>query len=131
MRALIDAIIALLKTAGYTAYWVDVPAKPSYPYVLLWGPSWGTGEQSLSADDSLEVHVYATCVAVTPANALDVSKYVRKALHGSMPAAVGRTAEMRYVRSEVSGVDREVTLPDTGQHPGYAVDTYLLVSDPT
>ena len=126
MRAHVDGVRNLLKAAGITAYWVDVPVEPTYPYALLWGPNWGvSNEVPLSGDDTgMDRNLMVTSVAVNPDLVLTFAGLVKGVLHKSSPIVAGRATDLHYLRSEVAVVDRQVTLPDSNRHPAYSVEAY-------
>lgn len=134
MRAEIDAVKALLSPR--TVYFVDVPATPTYPYVLLWTSA---GSPSLDqdvtgsfgdTDDMLGV----TVAAATPEAALAASASARAALFpGDLPRVLtvtGRSATLTLTDSRPVAVDTDVTLTATGRHPAFAVDVCRLISTP-
>lgn len=126
MRAIIDAVKARLLAAGVTTYWIEVPDQPKYPYVLLWGPSWGQGEGSLGDCDSVDVPLFCTNVAVNPDLALTMSTRTRAVLDRAVFEVGSRHVEIKYQQSEIVDVDKQVTLPEPNRHPAFAVDAYRL-----
>lgn len=132
MRKHIDAVKSLLADGAVTAYWVDVPDAPTYPYALLWGPSWGdSAEVSLGGCEvGMDRMLMVTCVAVNPDVLLTFTERVKTVMDGSQPIVAGRSTDLRYVRSETTDVDRQVTLPITNRHPAYSVEAYRYRSTP-
>ena len=129
MKDIIDAILALIPI---TAYYVEVPEKPTYPYALVWSTSGlPTAEQSLVGGDDLSDLVGVTTVHTTPRNAVKVAgEVVRPALAGAHPVVAGRLVTLSLFDSRQVEVDEKVTLTDTNRHPAFAVDIYRLVSVP-
>ena len=84
--------------------------------------------------DDLDVDIRVKAVAGTAEGSAIMLRRVRGLLSPDRSwtavAVDGRAAHIRFVRSEFVGVDRSVKAADTDRHPGVAVDTYRLVSQP-
>lgn len=120
---------------GY-AYGDTTSEIPPVPYFVLAGPSWGLPEEApvCGVDDALDAEFRLTAVAANPESAGILLGRARAVLspngEWTRISYEGRRVEVRFVRSEVIGVDRDVTIPKSNRHPGYGVDTYRLVSEP-
>lgn len=120
---------------GY-AYGETTSEIPPVPYFVLAGPSWGLPEEApvCGVDEALDAEFRLTAVAANPEAAGILLGRARAVLSPNGEWAripyEGRRVEVKFVRSEVIGVDRDVTIPKSNRHPGYGVDTYRLVSEP-
>lgn len=126
-----EAVKALIPNT-FTVHLFDVPASPSFPYVVLWGdPGQHYSETLDSTPHDVLLSVRATCVGANYASCLIVLDAVRAALNRKAPVVAGRKVH-EMVQSPLSGVqpDLSVTLPNTGTHPVFAVDEYELRSEP-
>lgn len=132
MIAHIEAMKAKLAAHGVTAYYVDAPDSPEYPYVILWGPIWGADSEPITVDDgSFDTPLYVTVVAITPDMVSPLAALVRSVLKGPLQGVPGRSAHLFYQRPAQSiQMDRKVTVPDTNRNPAFAVERYELVSTP-
>lgn len=130
MRAHVEAVRALLAPLGCETYYVDVPDRPTLPYVLLWGSNGTpTDERPIGfpapADDDLADLLGVTCVAGTAYGVLTLRGDVRAVLDDSRPPVAGRSVELHLFDSQRTQVDRDVT-----PHVPYGVDVYRLTSVP-
>jgi hypothetical protein len=118
------------------AYGDKTSEIPPMPYFVLAGPGWGSPEEApvCGIDDALDAEFRLTAVAPNPESAGILLGRARAVLSpGSAWTVVpyeGRRVEVKFIRSEVLGVDPDVIIPATNRHPGYGVDTYWLVSEP-
>lgn len=139
MKAHIDALRARITTAtGYVTHYVQAPDTPTFPYVLVWGPSWNAGDEPVlcGANEDLNALVGLTAVAGTPDGVLIMHDAIRGALcpAGRMSelTVAGRSAwiVLQPGYGQSVQVDREVTIPATGGHPAFGVEMYRLRSTP-
>lgn len=130
MRTIITALKAHLLAAGITAYWVDVPDLPTFPYVLFWGPAWGKTEDSLAPTTAIDTILKVTTVAENPDLALTFTSRVLTLLDKKALTAQDRTFELNLEWSQDVEVDRQVTLPPLNRHPAYAVSGFHLNASP-
>ena len=131
IREHFEAVRALIPSQ-FTVHLFDVPANPSFPYVVLWGDA-GMNEYESLADTPSDVllNVRATCVGVTYQSCLVVLDAVRAALNRGVPVVAGRKChEMHQTPLLGVGPDRDIVLPGTSNHPIYAADEYELRSEP-
>lgn len=134
MKAHLDAIRAELESL-YTTHLFVAPSVSSQ-YLILSSPSWGGPLEApvASSSGSLDVDVRVKAVAGTPEGVAIMLGRVRALLGTDSEwvrlAVAGRSAHVRFVRSEFIDVDRDVTITNTDRHPGVGVDTYRLVSEP-
>ena len=129
-----QAVKALIPTTSpaFTVHLFDVPASPTFPYVVLWAdPGRHYSETLDSTPHDLLLNVRATCVGATGESCLVVLDAVRAALNRKSPVVAGRKVH-ELVQSPLSGVqpDKSVTITATGTHPVFAVDEYELRSEP-
>jgi hypothetical protein len=130
MRQIIESIKALIEAEGYPVYYVDVPDKPAYPYVLLWSGAGGERAESLAdEDDYIDDRLGVTCVATLAESVLDMVPIVRKALNRAVVMTDSHTAWLRLRDSQTVQVDRDVALPGHG-YPNFAVDIYRVIAEP-
>lgn len=132
MREVVEAVIARLGAAGLTAYWLDVPTAPTWPYVLLWGSAGGLSSVTVAGDrDHLSDRLGVTSVSESALGVLDVSRRARAALTGWSPTStVWHVQPLVVVDSQQAQPDRDVVLPPTNRNPYFAVDLYRLVGEP-
>lgn len=129
MRAVYDAISAAL--APTQTYYVDALTSTTYPYVLVI-PAGTTphGDVPACGDAASLVGTYRlTSAGRTSTVADSTAESTKAALCGSRRAALaipGYSASIRWLRTEMADVDRDVTLPDINRHPAYRVDTYRV-----
>lgn len=138
MREHLAALAVALAPLGYPVHLFDAVRPsgdlPPLPYLVLAAPSWsGPSEVPLcDVSTDLDVDVRVTGAATTPEGAVAVLSRVRgllsPGLSWSRLVMEGRHAQVRFVRAEYVGVDRDVALPSSGRHPGFGVDTYRLHS---
>lgn len=131
MRATIKALLALLASAGWQAYYGDATGADSYPYVLLWGtPGSDDVEPTLADDDAWSDLLGVTVVDDTALNTVGSAQQVRDLLDGLVVPVDSRHVQVHLRRSLGQTVqpDRDVTIPGTNTHPCFMVDRYLLVS---
>ena len=128
-----DAVKALLPSTVRVHLW-NVPATPTYPYVVLWGDlgeesSGGPDGDSLQdVPDVLSLRLRATYVGLTGDSLLIVARNARAALNRKTPAVTGwRPSKLRQAVLMDAQTDTDVTLTGGG-HPIYAVDEFSLVS---
>lgn len=132
MKALVQSVTDRLISAGLTAYWLEVPDKPAYPYVLLWSSGGNLATVTVCAErDHLSDRLGVTCVSQSALGVLDVVRRTRAALTGWSPASGSwHVQPLVVVDSQQAQVDRDVVLPNTNRHPSYAVDLYRLLGEP-
>lgn len=125
------AAVEALIPSDLTVYPGDVPDSPSYPYVVLWGDGGREDSETLTDDaTTLTLRINATVSGLTFASAAIILQRVRGALNRVRPAVVGRvTSRMVQTPQMPIQADLGVSIPGVG-HPFYAVDEYLLISDP-
>jgi len=128
-----DAVKALLPGTVRVYMW-NVPATPTYPYVVLWGDlgeesSGGPDGDSLEdVPDVLSLRMRATYVGLTGDSMLIIARNVRAALNRATPTAAGwHPGKLRQEVLMDAQTDTDVTLTGGG-HPTYAVDEFALVS---
>jgi hypothetical protein len=108
----------------------NVPAKPSFPYAVLWGD---LGEETTEALDDvpteMRIRFRVTYVGLSLDQVAWAASRVRPALNRAKPYVPGwlvgklRQAPLMDVQTDFS-----VTLTD-GAHPMYAVDEFALSAD--
>lgn len=131
MKAHYTAIEAAL-TALYVTYVVDVPATPTLPYYVLWGPAGTLPEESTVAGQlstDFDTDVYVTAVAGTAEGVFTMQAAARSAL--SSLSVAGHLVAVTLSDSRPLMVDRDVILPNTDRHPVYGVDVYRIQSTPS
>lgn len=127
----LEAVADLIAPLGYAVYLVDVPTSPAFPYVLLWSSAGrliadAICDEQTDLDDLLGV----TNVGGSPAAAMTVAGAVRTVLMDAEPDVDGWSSLLRLFDTRTVEVDREVTIPELGRHPSYAVDIYRYRSTP-
>ena len=124
--------MARLEAEGLAAYWLAVKDKPQWPYVLLWGSGGQPASVTVGGvQDHLDDRLGVTCVSQSTLGVLDVVRRTRAALSGFQPTSPAWHVQPLVLwESQTAQLDRDVTLPETNQHPVYAVDLYRLVGDP-
>lgn len=136
VKPVLNTIVPAMTTHIGYAYGDTTSEIPPVPYFVLAGPSWGVPEEApvCGVDEALDAEFRLTAVAGNPEAAGILLGKARALLS---PAGAwtpipydGRSVSVKFVRSEVLGVDRDVTIAATNRHPGYGVDTYRLVSEP-
>ncbi|ALE91821.1 hypothetical protein AOC05_04950 [Arthrobacter alpinus] len=133
VRAHYESLYALLKAElpiTYTVYAFDVPAKPTYPYVLVWGDlGQETGESLCGTPDLLNLRPRVTYAGVTGYSILSVADKVRAVLFDRALSVAGwsptrlRQASLAPIQS-----DFDVTIPNTSSHPSFCVDEFPFTS---
>lgn len=129
------ALEAVLAPLGYKIHRWTVPTITEQ-YLVLSSPGYGDAvEDSIcGTGDDLDVPLRVTAVAGTPDGAVIMLNRVRALLSPGRDEtrvpAEGLDVRVRFTRSEVVDVDRDVTITGTNRHPAYGVDTYRLVSQP-
>lgn len=136
MIAHLSAIKAALEARGWTCYLMDATGSPAWPYVVI-SPGYVPTDPDRPLSDvaaSIAGDCRVTVVGVSAASTLGLAGAVRDALSPGgawAPLAVsGRSAHLRWLRTEAAWVDRDITAPGSGSHPQFVVDTYALVSNP-
>lgn len=133
VRAHILALEAVLREAGWQVFVGDVTApNPELPYVMVQGVT-GVGRDVDLAHCPVEVdeRVQVTVVSDTVVNCLDDVTRVRRILNGRVLNVPGRMCfPLRLIDSMPATLDRQVTRPETGTHPAYAVDAWRVASTP-
>lgn len=131
MKAVFDAVEALLSPRP--CYYLDATGAPKFPYVLFTlGYSTPTADGTIDGDQpDLDLTFRLTSAAWSPDGVDSVAESVKTALGGPLPKRVTvagfTTADVRWLRTESSGVDRDVTPTGSGVHPAYRVDSYRVV----
>lgn len=130
----LEAVEAILKTAGFDVYLIDVTAKiPAYPYVVLWGPATvPIGVTLCGAREIVDTSLMVTVAADSARNVLVAQAKCRAVLGGARLTVPGRVvAPLVLIDGQGATPDRDVVVPGTGRHPVFAVDEWRLVSTPT
>lgn len=133
MKSHIQAIQQALTPLGWPTPYADATGVASYPYVLLWStPGTDDVEPTLTGDGAWSDLIGATTVDTTGLNVLATINQVRTALDGAVLDVDGRHVRLHLQRSLSLPVtvDRSLTITATNTHPCFAVDRYLLVSQP-
>lgn len=134
MKAHLDAIDArLTATAPTHLIW----ATGAHPYYVLTSPAYSpTDERSVAdeTDGAIDALVRVKAVTGTADGVLRMLDLARDELSPNLEATpltvAGRSATIRFVRSEFVDVDQDVTITGTDRHPFVGVDTYRIVSQP-
>lgn len=132
MTAQAHATAVLTLLAGLPVHDGAVPANPAYPYAVLYLNTGTAHEVDLSYNSDEQVYdVQITSVGASAAAARITADRVRAALLDQTPTVTGRTCwPIRLEAAQTAREDRDITIPDTGTHPHYAVDIYRLASRP-
>jgi len=132
MRGVIESVTARLASQGVTAYWIEVPDAPTWPYVLLWGSGGRMTTNTLGGDmDDLADRLGVTCVSLSALGVLDLVRITRAALIGWSPTTDALHVQpLGLTDSQDVQPDRDVRLPNSNRHPYFAVDLYRLVGEP-
>ena len=129
MKHIIAEIRALIAEESVTTYFVDVPEKPSFPYVLVWASPGREVTSSLSGDDDhISDIIGLTYVAELPESVLDLAAVVRPLVRRARLDLGGFVAWLRPHDSQPVDMDRSVSLPGGG-NPAFAVDLLRVISD--
>lgn len=125
------AAIQAMLPGSLTVYKGNVPDKPEYPYVVLWGDQGRADTEALSDNPTdLTLRVHVTVAGMSFDSVAIVIDLVRSALNRKKPAVAGRYVGP-LVQSSVMGIQTDFTVNIPGEgHPLYAVDQYLLQSAP-
>jgi hypothetical protein len=126
-----EALKALIPSR-FKVYLFDVPERPTFPYVVIWGDPGTHGSDSLDATPRvLTITPRVTCVGANYESCLVVLDATRAALNRARPVVPGRFVH-ELVQEPLMGItpDRDVTIHNTSTHPIFAVDGYTLVSEP-
>lgn len=133
LRVLRDRITAL----GIPAHIGDVPPAVDFPYASITAPGWGApDDMPLSATSA----GFDVPVRVLVADTTESNVYVRlAAIRGDLSPDLGwtrvdvpgRSAWVRYARSEGVVTDRSAAQVAANRYPGVGTDTYDLSSQPT
>jgi|SRR5690606_18657555 len=133
----LEAMKSLLEAAGLNVYLIDATGATKWPRVTI-TPGYGrTGvDRPVSDDrDDLDEDIRVTCASLTADSLLRVTSKVRAVLspgNGVRRLDVpGRSAELKFLRHEMTSVDRNATDVATNRDPIYTVETFHLVSTPT
>ena len=123
-----DAVAALVPSS-VKVYVGNVPAKPTFPYAVLWGSLGDETSESLAdVPDELRVNFRVTYVGLTLASVAWVASRVRPALNRAQPYVSGwLSGRLRQAALMDVQTDTSVTLTP-GSHPMYAVDEFALVA---
>lgn len=137
MIAHLNGIKSLLSPLAYPTHLFAVD-RIEPQFLIIEAPGWGDGvEDAVCGEgDDLDVNIRLKAVVGTPTGAAIMLNRARSILSPSRswtPVQVeDRIAHIRWLRHEMPvTVDRSVTIVNTDRHPGVAVDTYRLVSQPT
>ncbi len=135
MRESLLAVQDALAAIGVVAHLLDAGYEPRPPYYVVAPATYGRPQVSLRDTTSdAEFPCRVTSVAGTTGGALDMAQRARDTLSPGYGArrlvGHGRVVESKFSRHEVSGVDDSVTIPGTGRHPAYSVDTFDIVGRP-
>lgn len=135
MIAHLKAIQSHLSPLGYLTHLIASPSVTAQ-YLVLGVPSWAAPSEIAicDTDRALDTDIRVTAAAGTPEGAAIMLTRIRALLSPDLRWArvpmPGRRLELKFSRSEFLAVDRDLTVPGTGLHPAFGVDTYRLVSEP-
>ena len=121
--------VSLLFPDELTVYVGSVPAKPEYPYAVLWG-DFGDEVGSSLADlaDELHMRFRVTYVGLRWDAVAWVVSRVRPALNRVSPVVGGwLVGKLRQSSLMDMQTDFDVKIPGVG-HPVYAVDEFALIA---
>lgn len=129
MKAVFDALDAKI---SYACHYLDATGATGYPYALI-VPAGVTpvGDVPVCGDESdLELTYRITSVTAMPGGVDIVASAIKVALCGSLPGPLAvagySSATIRWLRTEITDVDRSVTIPNSDAHPAYRVDSYRV-----
>lgn len=134
MIAHLTAIQSALAGEGWDVFLLDATGA-TWPYIIV-APGYSVAGERPVADalTTVEGDVRVTVAGETADSALGLAGAVRALLSPGLtwaPVTVtGRAAWLRWLRTEMTEVDRDVTIPGSNRHPIYTVDTYHLISQP-
>lgn len=127
------AVQALLPQ-GLQVYLFNVPGKPVFPYVVLWG-TLGVESSGDEYGDSLgglprsfAMRVRATYVGLSPDSMIITAQRVRASLKRARPAVAGRVCS-RLKQGTLADAQTDDDVVVDSQRPVYAVDEFTFVSD--
>ena len=133
MKDHLDAVKArLTPTAATYLVW----ATGASPYFVLTSSALDMSEEAnvASEHDTIDAFVRVKAVTGTADGVLKMLELARDELSPNLDSSSltvdGRSARIRFVRSEFVDVDQDVTITDTNRHPFVGVDTYRIVSQP-
>lgn len=127
------AVQALLPQ-GLQVYLFNVPGKPVFPYVVLWG---SLGVESSGDDDgdslddlprSFAPRIRATYVGLNPDSMIITAQRVRASLKRVRPVVAGRSCS-KLKQGTLTDAQTDYDVVVDGQRPVYAVDEFTFVSD--
>lgn len=122
--------VARLFPASVKLYIGSVPAKPSYPYAVLWGDLGDETTESLDdVPTELRIRFRVTYVGLSLDQVAWAVVRVRPALNRVKPYVAGwLSGKLRQSTLMDVQTDFTVTL-ENGAHPMYAVDEFALAAD--
>lgn len=128
-----DAAEAALAPLGYVTHLFTAP-EVSGQYLVIGARGWDGGvEGALAPTGDLDTELRITAVAGTPQGAEIMLRRVREILSPGRDwtalTVPGRSAHVKFARSEYIGVDTSVKITGTDRHPGVGVESYRIVSD--
>lgn len=136
-RAHVDGFLDLVRSTGWQVYYVDVPERPTLPYVLVWSPPGGAGSETAldAAERDYDTRFGVTMTAGTALGVVTVADRVRATLTpgglpGTFPVPGRSGVDVRRVDSQPVQKDADHTRTDTDKPLYYAVDLYRVRSTP-
>lgn len=135
MREHLAAVDVRLTALGITTH-ITWAVNAAHPYFVLSSPTFDPSDEANVASDHDTIDALVRVKAVTGTDdgvrtMLDLARDdLSPGLASSELTVAGRSARIRFVRSEFVDVDRDVTITDTDRHPFMGVDTYRIVSQP-
>ena len=123
------AVKAMIRPTIDVHLW-EVPASPSFPYVLLWGSLGDEVAESLNDQPrSFQARIRATYVGVNGDSVAGIAAKVRQDLNRKRPDVNGWSAQPLQQQSLTDiQKDESMTINGSG-HPLRAVDEFFLQSD--
>lgn len=137
MIAELRAMQARISALGISAHIGQVPDGTPMPYASLSAPGHDIADDHPLAGPAREVagDVRVLVTHTSESNVYVALDKVRDELTPDLaPTRLevpGRYATVEWVRAEFVGTDRDVTYGATNKHPGFGVETYHVVSQPT
>lgn len=136
VRAHYEALESVLRAelpASYTVYAFDVPASPSFPYVLVWGDLGSESTEALcGTPDLLNLRPRLTYAGVTGYSVVAVADKVRAVLFDrALTVPLWSPTRLRQTSLAAVQPDFQVTIPNTTQHPSFCVDEFPFTSQRT